>query len=94
MTLAEEIQRGIDAQRLIEEPLLIEAFEKIEQEVFEAWRTSPVRDQEAREKLYLTQAMLTKLKLHLQSVMETGMLAATTAQQQSNRAAGISTLLD
>lgn len=94
MTNDEEIRRGNEAAQLMDHPMLQEAFKSIEDEVIHQWRISPARDQEAREKLYLMQSMLSRVKLHIRSVMETGMLAATTAQQKSNRATGRSTLLD
>lgn len=94
MNNTEEIKRGREAKQLLEHPLIVEAFAKIEQEVITSWQTSPARDTEAREQLYLMQALLRKVQQHLVSVAETGMLAAATVQSQSNRASGRSTLLD
>lgn len=72
MTPEEEVQRGIEAERILREPLLIEAFEKLEQEYTRAWQTSPARDAEGREKLYLMQNTLSKVRDHLRVLMETG----------------------
>lgn len=74
-TLDEEIRRGEQAKRLLEEPLLVEAFTYIEQELIEAWKNSPQRDTEGREKLHLSLCLLLKLKAQIQEVMETGEIA-------------------
>lgn len=94
MNQDDEIKRGREARQLLEHPLLNEAFTTLDSEIATSWKSSPARDAEGREKLYLMQALLTRIHLHLNSIMETGMLAATTAQAQSRRAAGQSTLLD
>jgi hypothetical protein len=70
----EELRRGEQAQALLEHPLLVEAFEKIEQEVTDAWKTSPQRDVDGRERLHLTICLLHKLKEQIQEVAETGQL--------------------
>lgn len=75
MTPEEEVQRGLDAERLLREPLLVEAFEILETEYTRAWQTSPVRDVDGREKLFLTQLMLTRVKDHLRIAMQDGQLA-------------------
>lgn len=74
MTPEEEVQRGLDAERLLREPLLVEAFEKLDKEYTRAWQTSPVRDVEGREKLFLTQLLLTRVRDHLRITMESGQL--------------------
>lgn len=74
MTPEEEVQRGLDAERLLREPLIVEAFEILDEEYTRAWKTSPVRDAEGREKLYLTQLMLERFRAHLRIAMENGQL--------------------
>lgn len=77
-----EIARGERAQQVLREPLLQEAFETIEKELTEQWQTSPVRDVEGREKLYLTLLCLRKVQRHLESVVETGKVAQATLAQR------------
>lgn len=72
MTPEEEVQRGLEAERILKEPLLIEAFERLEQEYVKAWQTSPARDADAREKLYQMQNCLHRVKDHLRVLMESG----------------------
>lgn len=82
MTVDELIMRGEEAKRLLENPLLIEAFEVIENEVNELWKTSPSADAEGREKLYLSLRLLGRLKAQIQSVVETGKVEQATVTQR------------
>lgn len=88
MSPEQEAQRGQDAKRLLEEPLLKEAFETIEQELIEQWKQAPARDVEGREKLWLMLHLLNKVHGHLESVMASGQLAQATLAQRVKRALG------
>lgn len=91
-TLEERIYDGNRARECLENEQFNWAFESIEQELTNAWRTSPARDEAGREKIYLTLHLLTKLKAALTSSLETGKLAeAERIYQQSllDRAKGI-----
>jgi hypothetical protein len=70
-----EIRRGDSANRLINDPLMVEAFTVIEAEYIAAWKATPVRDTEARERIWAHLQALGKVKGHLESVIETGKLA-------------------
>lgn len=74
-TLEERIYDGNRARECLENEQFVWAFASIEQELTEAWRKSPARDAEAREKIYLTLQLLTKLKAALTSSLESGKLA-------------------
>src|SRR3546814_10799433 len=69
-----EIHRGEQAARLLNEPLMIEAFATIEQELTEQWQNSPARDAEGREKLWLSLKLLHRVRGHLTNVLETGQI--------------------
>lgn len=88
MSPEEEVSRGLEAERLLREPLLVEAFEKLQEEYTRAWQTSPVRDADAREKLYLTLLMLNRLKDDLRIVMESGQLAQRQSLMERARKTG------
>ena len=88
MTPEQEQQRGRDAQRLLEDPLLIEAFDTLEQEIMRSWKTAPARDVEGREKLWMMLHLLQKARNHLESVMQSGKLAEATLAQRARRALG------
>jgi len=76
MTPEEEIERGEQAALLLSHPLLVEARTKIKTELMDAWQTSPARDVEGRETLWLSLKLLEQVMGHLESVVETGQLAA------------------
>lgn len=84
--LERDIQRGERALQLLREPLIVEAFQIIEQDLIEKWQTSPARDEKGRETLYLSQILLKRLQAQLELVMETGQLAKATLAQQVRKA--------
>lgn len=74
-TIEQRIYDGNRAKEILENEVFQGVFEAIEQELFEAWKQSPQRDEAGREKLHQYQTMLTKVKTHLTSTFETGRLA-------------------
>lgn len=51
MTDAEKMARAERAKVLLSDPLIVEALKTLEDEVFQAFADSPVRDKEGREEL-------------------------------------------
>jgi len=91
-TLEERIYDGNRARECLENEQFNWAFESIEQELTNAWRTSPARDEEGREKIYLMLQLLTKLKTTITQSLETGKLADSELQHKRtlmDRAKGI-----
>lgn len=78
----EEIARGDRARQLLQDETLQEAFSTIEREYTEKWLSSPARDAEGREKLYLMVKTLHRLKSELLTVMETGQIARATLAER------------
>ena len=76
MDKEKEIQRGHRAKAILEDPIFVEALQKVSQELDLEWINSPIRDTEGREKIYMMKRMLNVLHVQLQSVMETGKLAS------------------
>ena len=76
MDKEKEIKRGHEAKRILEDPIFVEAIQKVSQELDQEWINSPIRDTEGREKIYMMRKMLGVLHVQLQSVMETGKLAS------------------
>jgi|TARA_Y100001938_G_C7980242_1_gene374008 hypothetical protein len=70
-----EMDRGAKAKALLNNPMLKEAFEQLEKQYIEAWKISPNRDSEGRERIYLLMKSLDAVHAHLVSVLETGKLA-------------------
>ena len=75
MTPEQAIYRANRAKEVLKNETYIEAFALIEQELTEQWKSSPVRDAAGREKLWLMQWSLAKLKVTLESTMDSGKLA-------------------
>jgi hypothetical protein len=55
--------------------IFTDAVKKIEERLNQEWLASPLRDTEAREKIFLMRKMLESLINEITSVMETGKLA-------------------
>ena len=76
MELEKEQQRGQQAKRILEDPIFVEAIQKVSQELDQEWINSPIRDTEGREKIYMMKKMLGILHVQIKSVMDTGKLAS------------------
>ena len=76
MSLEKEQQRGHKAKAILDDPLFVEAIQKVSSELDAEWLNSPIRDTEGREKIYMMKKMLNVLLVQIQSVMETGKLAS------------------
>lgn len=74
--LEQDVQRGERARLLLADPILTEAFDTIHQGFLDAWQTSPARDVDGRETLWLSLKLLGQVKQHLISVAESGQMAA------------------
>lgn len=72
----QEIFLANRAKEVLENEAYLHAFESIHLEIFEQWKSSPARDQDGRESLWLMQSLLSKLQLTLQSTMQGGNLAS------------------
>lgn len=75
MTPEQELYLANRAKEVLENEAYIAAFESIREEITTQWKTSPARDQDGREKLWLMQSLLNKIQLCLQSTMDGGKLA-------------------
>lgn len=73
--LRAEADRGARAAALLKNDMLVEAFETLEERYAEAWRSSPMRDNEAREYFYMLTTALNALRQQITTVVETGKLA-------------------
>ena len=67
--------RAAKAEALLRNELFVEAFEYLDEQFIEAWKTSGVDDADAREKLFQLMQALGAVKGYFQSVVEDGKLA-------------------
>ena len=75
-------ERARRAQSLLNDPLIIEAFETLEKDLLDTWKQSGTGDKETRESLWLAMRLLDRLRIHLQSILETGQMAEKMQQYQ------------
>ncbi len=76
MTTDEEIRRGMEAQRLMSEPLIKGAFADIEAGIVDAMRRCKVGDTGTQHELVLMLQLLTRVQNCFKTHMETGQMAA------------------
>lgn len=70
------IDDAAHAKRLLEDHILLGAFEAVEADIYLEWRTSPVGDDRARQDLFHTLKGLERLKNRLQATLDAGVLAS------------------
>lgn len=75
MELEQQMFRGARAKEVLDNEEFHRAFELIEKELTESWKSSPAKAEADREKLYLLMKLLDKLKVCLQTTLETGKMA-------------------
>jgi len=74
MTPEQEKQRVELAKNILENPVFQDSIQKIKTELYGEFQSSPARDSEGREKIYLMNKMFDLLLVNIRSVMETGKL--------------------
>ena len=75
MDLENEMMRAEEAAQLVNHPLFVESFEKLNKELYDAWIQSPSKDVAGRESLWLSMKLLNQTRQHLVSMIETGKMA-------------------
>ena len=81
----EEIRRGEEAQRLLDEPILKEAFEAIELTFIDKLKRIDVGATEAQRDLIVSLQILNKVKKYIEDVATTGKMAAITEEKEGWR---------
>lgn len=82
MTLEKQVYDGDRAREVLENEQFEQAFADIEQELIEAWKTSPARDEAGRQELFRLLKSLEKVKSALHTRLETGKLAKLQLQNE------------
>lgn len=73
--LRDEVERAAQAEAVLNNPVLADAFVQLEKQFMDAWRQSSVGDTENRERIYHLCAALEAVKGHLTTVVENGKIA-------------------
>lgn len=68
---------GQEAQQIIDSEAFKTAFATLTQELTDQWQNSPARDADAREKLYQMLWISKRFRVHLESLVTSGKMAAT-----------------
>ena len=63
------------AQALVNDELLTEAFDTLRTELMDRWQNSASTEAEAREAIWLGLQLLSRVRRHLHSILETGEMA-------------------
>ena len=87
MTEDEEIRRSNEAQRLMADPLLAEAFSKVESGIIDALKLSKLIDKDQDRELVLQLKALALVKGHMTQVIQTGQLARIAKEESLARRA-------
>lgn len=82
---AEAIALGARAQQLLDDPFVQRLFQKLEQNQLFAWRTSPARDEEGREKVWQYIKTLDLIKAELTDMAAIARNAQTLLDQENER---------
>ena len=85
MNTIQEKQRGFDAQRIMEDPMVVEAFERIESGLIDAMKMCPMADRDTQHELILTMQLLHKFKGIFHEYIQTGKLAQMQEETISSR---------
>ncbi len=73
--LRQDAAKATQAQHLLDNELLTEAFTSLENAYTRAWRDTLIGDVAAREKLFLAINVVGKVREHLQTIVANGNLA-------------------
>jgi len=67
-----EVKRSQQAKDILENPIFVEAVQKVRTELHNDWLNSDTKDSEQRENIFVMRRMLEVVLMQIQSVMETG----------------------
>lgn len=74
--LLRDQHRALGAQALLENDLFNEALESIERDLIAAWKATPARDTDGRERCWSAIQQLGKIKGYVENVLSNGKMAA------------------
>ncbi len=87
IALSKAIERAARAEALQRDELLGEALDTLERDYVTAWRATPARDTDARERLWQAVQVVAKVRDHLAQVVAGGKLAQRELNELAARAA-------
>ena len=75
------MNREVEAKRLLEHELFVEAFDTLEKELLLNWSRTSSSDVSQRESCWLATRLLERIKAHITSIVETGHMAKVMEKQ-------------
>ena len=85
MTTDEEIRRGQEAELLMQNPLIVEAFASVESRLIDALRQADLRDRDMEHEIVRSLQIVGKVKGHFRDVIATGKMAVIQKETVSQR---------
>ncbi len=86
MNADEKIRRGNEAERLLNNTLLIEAFSTLKAEYINGWENTGSKDTDARERLWQAYQIVGKVRTHLITVADSGKIEKKQIEDLAKRA--------
>ena len=71
----EDLEKGNKADSLLKNAVFIEVFDNLEKQFLDAWKNSPLKDNEERERIYYLYQSLQALKSGIENVSANGRIA-------------------
>jgi hypothetical protein len=75
IALTKATEKAAQAQRLLDDKMLKDAFEVLERAYIERWRATGIDDVTGREKLFLAANVIGKVRDHLAAIISDGKVA-------------------
>jgi hypothetical protein len=72
----EEVKRGEQAAKILDNPIYVEAIDKVREGLISSMANSPLGDEKTHNKLVIALQLLNQINKQLTDVMQTGKLAA------------------
>lgn len=76
MSTEDDLRRANQAKQIMGDPLVVEAFEKLESGLTEAWLSAPEGDTEGRERCYRMVWSMRAFKAVFEKILADGIFAA------------------
>lgn len=83
MTQEERLDRGIKAERIINDPLYADAYEQVKAAILSAWESAPVRDREGQHELKLMLKALGDVRAVFERAITDGKIVADDLKRKS-----------
>ena len=84
MTLEHDIGRGQRAARLLNDPMIAEAFDTVAASLLAAWEATADGQERERERLWLMTKLLARVRGYLAEAADTGKISQMQIEQRPN----------